>query len=168
MKMINVLTTLFFLTICLQAGLGQKTLPAVSLKTLDGDQVDLRSYADNGKPVIISMWATWCAPCKKELDNIAAVYDAWQSKYNVELVAITIDTHRQLAKVKPMVDSKGWKYTILSDADNQLRTSLGVMSIPQTYLINSAGEIIYSHTGYSPGDEDELEKKLQEITARSN
>lgn len=162
MKVVNVLAFFFFMLLCIP-GFGQNTLPSTILKTLDGQNVDLISFADNGKTTIISMWATWCAPCKKELDAIAEVYDEWQAKYNVELVAITIDTQRQLAKVKPMVESKGWRFTILSDANNQLRNSMNVMSIPQTFLVSPSGEIIYSHTGYSPGDEFELEEQLKRL-----
>ncbi|PHN08084.1 TlpA family protein disulfide reductase [Flavilitoribacter nigricans] len=160
MKVLNVLAVFFFVLLS-APGFSQNTLPSTNLKTLDGKNVDLISFADNGKTTIISMWATWCAPCKKELDAIAEVYEEWQSKYNVELVAITIDTQRQLAKVKPMVESKGWKFTILSDANNQLRNSMGVVSIPQTFVVSSSGEIVFSHTGYSPGDEFELEEQLK-------
>lgn len=162
MKVLNVLALCFFIFLCSPA-FGQKTLPSAALKTLDGQNVDLISFADNGKAKIISMWATWCAPCKKELDAIAEVYEEWQIKYNVELIAITIDTQRQLAKVKPMVESKGWKYTILSDANNTLRNTMGVNSIPQTFLVSPSGEIIYEHTGYSPGDEFELEDQLKRL-----
>jgi thiol-disulfide isomerase/thioredoxin len=162
MKVLNALTLCFFMLLSI-AVFGQNTLPSANLKTLDGQHVDLISFADNGKTTIISMWATWCAPCKKELDAIAEIYEEWQLKYNVELVAITIDTQRQLAKVKPMVESKGWNYTILSDANNQLRNSLGVMSIPQTFVVSPGGEIVYSHTGYSPGDEFELEEQLKRL-----
>lgn len=162
MKFLNLLAIILFVHFTV-SGTAQNTLPSVNLKTLDGENVDLISFATNGKTTIISMWATWCAPCKKELDAIAEVYEEWQSEYNVELVAITIDTQRQLAKVKPMVASKGWKYTILSDANNQLRNAMGVVSIPQTFVVNSSGEIVYEHTGYSPGDELELEEKLKDL-----
>lgn len=162
MKVLQLLTLLVVFLLSTPV-FGQNVLPSANLKTLDGKNVDLISFADNGKTTIISMWATWCAPCKKELDAIAEVYEEWQIKYNVELVAITIDTQRQLAKVKPMVESKGWKFTILSDANNQLRNSLGVVSIPQTFIVSSNGEIIYSHTGYSPGDEFELEDQLKRL-----
>ena len=161
MKVLALLAVLVFTGTAL---LAQKTLPAANLKTLEGEDVDLAVFSGPGKTTIISMWATWCAPCKKELDAIHEVYDTWQSKYKVELVAVTIDTPRQLAKVKPLVDSKGWTFTILSDTDNQLRNSLGVMSIPQTFLVNSRGEIVYEHTGYAPGDELELEAQLKRLS----
>jgi peroxiredoxin len=165
MKVLSILSVAFFMTIGLSA-FGQNTLPSITVKTLDGQDVNLTSYVSKGKYTIISMWATWCAPCKKELDAIADLYDSWQDKYQVELLAITIDTQRQFAKVKPMVESKGWPFTILSDPNNQLMERMGVLSIPHTIVVNSSGEIVYSHVGYSPGDEIELEDKLKSLVGQ--
>lgn len=142
---------------------GQTQLPSAEIKTLDGATINLQDFAQNGKPTIISLWATWCAPCKKELDAIAEVYEDWQEDYNVELVAISIDTRRQLAKVKPMVETKGWPFQILSDANNTLTNVLNYQTIPQTYLVDENGQIVYSHNGYLPGDEYELEDKLKAL-----
>ena len=142
---------------------GQTQLPSAEIKTLDGATINLQDFAQNGKPTIISLWATWCAPCKKELDAIAEVYEDWQEDYNVELVAISIDTRRQLAKVKPMVETKGWPFQILSDANNNLTNVLNYQTIPQTYLVDENGQIVYSHNGYLPGDEYELEDQLKAL-----
>ena len=124
------------------------------------------NYAKNGKITVISLWATWCSPCKKELDAIAEIYPDWVEEYDMELVAITIDTRRALAKVKPMVQTKGWEYIVLSDANNQLRNALNFQTIPQTYLIDQNGEIVYTHSGYVPGDEYELEDKIKALTKK--
>jgi len=164
MKVLSILGVLVLLSIGIPAiGQNQNTLPSANLKTLDGQNVNLIDFVGNGKITIISMWATWCAPCKKELDAIADLYEGWQEDYNVELLAITIDTQRQLAKVKPMVESKGWTYTILSDSNNQLRNNLGIVNIPQTFIVADDGKIVYTHTGYSPGDEYDLEKELKNL-----
>lgn len=143
--------------------MAQKAVPSAEIKTLDGKTVNLQDYANNGKITVLSLWATWCSPCKKELDAIAEIYPDWQEEYDMELVAITIDTQRALAKVKPMVESKGWEYIILSDANNVLRNSLQFQSIPQTYLIDQEGNIVYMHTGYVPGDEYELEDQIKKL-----
>lgn len=145
---------------------AQTSLPSVDIKTLEGAAVNIQDYADNGKITVLSFWATWCTPCKKELDAIADFYGEWQEEYNMELVAITIDTRRALAKVKPMVAQKGWDYEILSDANSELMTALNFQTVPQTFIIDTEGNIVYSHSGYLPGDEYELEDKLKELAGK--
>jgi thioredoxin-related protein len=59
-----------------------------------------------------------------------------------------------------MVQSKGWEFTVLADTKQELQQALNFQTIPQTFLLNDKGEIVYSHNGYNPGDEIELEKKI--------
>ena len=138
-------------------------LPAVDVKTLDGESINIQEFGDNGKITVISFWATWCLPCKKELDAIAEIYPEWQEEYDMELIAITIDNARGLSKVRPMVEEKGWEFEILSDAGENLKRALNFQTVPQTFLLNQAGEIVYSHSGYAPGDEFELEDKIKAL-----
>ena len=153
-----------FLFVSLSLSLfAQKQLPSVDVKTLDGQTVNIQEYAKNGKITVLSFWATWCSPCKKELDAIADIYPDWQEEYDMELVAVTIDTRRNLAKVSPMVETKGWEYVVLSDVNQDLKNALNFQTVPQTYLLDQKGNIIYTHSGYVPGDEYELEDKIKAV-----
>lgn len=158
--------TLFGLLLLTTVCMGQKKFPATTVYEMDGQKIDLQEYIDNDKIKILSIWATWCAPCKKELDAIAEMYPDWQEDYNVELIAITIDTRRALAKVGPMVATKGWEYTIFSDPNNILRNALQFQTIPQTFIVDQNGEIVYSHNGYVAGDEFELEDKVKALAGK--
>jgi thiol-disulfide isomerase/thioredoxin len=146
---------------------AQSGLPSVNAKTLDGQTVNLaEAYGgENGKITIFSFWATWCKPCQAELDAIADLYPEWQEAYPVELVAITIDDQRALAKVPPLVATKGWEYTILIGNENDMRNSFNFSSIPQTFVVDKKGNIAYVHNGYAPGDEEELAEKIAEMAA---
>ena len=139
---------------------SQKALPSVNVKNLDGSTFNISELGKSGKPVIVSFWATWCSPCKKELDAIAEVYEDWQKKYGVELVAVSVDDARSAPKVKPMVEQKGWKYRILLDANQEFQRSMGIQSVPHSFLIDKTGQIVWEHSGYTPGDEAELEEKI--------
>lgn len=145
---------------------GQRKLPAAEIKTLDGNTVNIQDYANNGKITLISFWATWCSPCKRELDAIADFYEEWQEKYDMELVAISIDTRRNLAKVPAIVSTKGWEYIILSDENQTLQQSLGFQTIPQTYILDKEGNIVYDHNGYVEGDEYHLEEIFDELVKK--
>jgi len=145
---------------------GQKALPDVNVKSLDGKSINIQEFAKDGKITVISFWATWCSPCKKELDAIADLYPDWQADYDMELVAVTIDNARALAKVRPMVETKGWEYTVLSDANEELRKALNFQTVPHTLLLDQDGNIVYSHSGYVPGDEYELEDKIKKLAKK--
>ncbi len=162
-SLLKIFSLLFFVSLSVTTFAQEKSLPNVAVKSLDGKTVNIQEFAKDGKITVISFWATWCSPCKKELDAIADMYPDWQEDYNVELVAVTIDTRRALAKVGPMVASKGWEYTILSDANQDLQKALNFQTVPQTFLLDQDGNIVYSHSGYVPGDEYELEDKIKEL-----
>jgi peroxiredoxin len=162
MKLIKILCLLLFVGASATA-FGQKQLPSVEVKTLDGQVINIQEFAENGKITVLSFWATWCSPCKKELDAIADLYPDWQEEYDMELVAITIDTQRALAKVNPMVAAKAWEYVVLSDVNQDLKNALNFQTVPQTYLLDQDGNIVYIHSGYVPGDEYELEDKIKAL-----
>jgi thiol-disulfide isomerase/thioredoxin len=147
--------TVLFSTV---AAIGQKSVPSVTVKSLEGKAHDLKELtADPDKVYIIDFWATWCSPCKKELDAIADYYEDWQADYNVELIAITIDNQRALPKVPGVVETKGWEYVVLSGNEEAMRNAFNFQTIPQT-IVAKDGAIVYEHNGYVPGDEEELEK----------
>jgi thiol-disulfide isomerase/thioredoxin len=159
--------TLLVLLACLGvAGLfaqENKTLPSAHVKTLEGQTLDVQELGKSGKITVISFWATWCSPCKKELDAIKDYYEEWQEKYDMELVAISVDDPRTFAKVPAMVAQKEWKYRILHDFNKEFQQSANVASVPFTLLLDQKGNVVYEHTGYAPGDELDLEDRIKEI-----
>lgn len=140
--------------------------PAVNIKSLDGKQVNTTEYTSKGKITIVSFWATWCTPCKRELDVLNDLYGEWVEKYDIQLLAITIDDSRGLSKVPAMVQTKGWEFTVLADSKQELQQALNFQTIPQTFLLNEKGEIVYAHNGYNSGDEIELEKKIAALKGK--
>ena len=144
-------------------GLLEKTIPSVSLKDVNGETVNTSELSNDGKPIIISFWATWCAPCKKELNAINDLYIDWQDETGVKLVAVSVDDERTKNRVVPYVDSKSWEYEILMDPNGDFKRAMGVNNVPHTFLIDGEGNIVYSHNNYAPGDEYELYDKILEL-----
>ncbi|MBP9881924.1 MAG: TlpA family protein disulfide reductase [Chitinophagales bacterium] len=167
LKKIFSIVILFLCLVAIQPALSQeKRLPEIVLSDIDGNKVDVSQLSKDGKIIILSFWATWCVPCKKELTNIMDLYEDWQKDYNVELIAISIDDTRNITKVKPTVEGSGWPYRVLVDPNQDLKRALSFQNVPYTVVTDKAGNIAYIHNGYVEGDEFELEERLKALSAQ--
>lgn len=154
---------LFCLIVFSFGAYAQNELPNIDLKTLDGETFSSKDIAREDGVTIVSLWATWCVPCLKELDAISEVYEEWQEESNVELFAVSVDDSRTVKRVKPLINGKGWDYTILLDTNNDFQRALGAATVPMTLLIKD-NKVVYRHSGYSPGAEYELYEKILELS----
>lgn len=139
---------------------AQETLPTSEIKTLDGETTTLEKLSKENDLMVVSLWATWCVPCKNELDAINEVYIDWQDETNVKLFAISVDDARTVSRVKPLVNGKAWDFSVLLDTNNDLKRELGASTVPLTLIIKN-GKIVYRHSGYTPGSEDELFEEIK-------
>lgn len=143
---------------------NSQTLPNITLKDVNGKNKNVSDYSKSGKITILSFWATWCTPCKKELTNINDnMLDEWKTKYDVELVAVSTDNSKNVLKVKPFVDGQGWDFDCLLDVNEDLKRALNAPMIPYTVLLDKTGKIVWTHTGYVEGDEFVLEEQIKKL-----
>lgn len=143
-----------------------KQLPSVQLKDMNGKSINTGDFGFDG-PVVISFWATWCAPCKRELNTIHELYTDWQEETGVNLVAVSIDDQKTMNSVPLYVNGKGWEYLVLMDPNADFKRAMGVNNVPHTFLVDADGNIVYSHNNYAPGDEDTLYKEIKKLTEKS-
>ena len=142
---------------------SNKVFPKVKVKDLSGNELNTSDLANGDKSFIVSLWATWCAPCKKELSAMAGKYEAWTKESDVKVYAISQDGARSAGRVKPYVEGTNWPFEVLIDSDGAITEALGVTSIPHSLIVDKDGNILYEHSGYEAGDEDELFAKLKEF-----
>lgn len=160
MKRILILMVLFATA---QITFAQRSLPKVDLKTMDNTATSTAAFDNDGKPIVISFWATWCKPCVKELNTIAEEYEDWVDETGVKIIAVSIDDSRNMSKVKPKVNAEMWEYEIYCDPNRDFARAMGVSSVPHTFLLNANKEIVWQHKGYVDGDEIELYEKIEEL-----
>lgn len=138
-------------------------LPAVEIQDLNGNAFNTKDIQNDGKPVIISLWATWCKPCLAELLAIADEYEDWVEETGVKLYAISIDDSKSSAKVAPFVKGKGWDYTVLLDVNSDFKRAMNVADVPFLCILNGNGEIVWQHTSYAPGGEEEVYEIIKSL-----
>lgn len=157
-------SVLLLVAVAFMAPSLQAALPSVKVKDLHGRTVDTSTLKNGGKPMIISFFAGWCKPCKRELNAIADVYADWQDETGVKLVAISIDKAQDSSKVKQAVAADGWEYEILLDPNSDFMRAMGIQQIPHLLIIDGNGKIVESRSGYTEGSEGHIIEKLREIT----
>lgn len=138
-------------------------LPNVTVKDLNGKDVNISKIKNDGKPIVITFWATWCKPCIKEHEALNDVYEDWQDETGVKIYSVSIDDSRSSARVKPFVEGKGWEFETLLDVNSDLKRAMNVSNPPHTFLIDGEGKIVYQHSGYIDGSENELYKEIKKI-----
>jgi thiol-disulfide isomerase/thioredoxin len=154
----------FIFLIAFSSGsMAQNSLPAVDLKTLDGQIINTSQIENDGKPIVISFWATWCSPCKRELNNINDVYEDWFDETGVKVIAISIDDARQVYKVGPYIEGVAWEFDVLLDTNSDFKRAMNVNNVPYTILLDGNGNVVYKHNNYAEGDEIELYEKILEL-----
>jgi len=152
-----------FLLCAGMSGIHAQSLPAVQLKNLAGASVSTADLAVEGQPTLICFWATWCSPCKRELNNYAELYEDWQDETGVNIVAVSIDDQRSIRRVAPYVNSVLWDYEVLLDPNKDFARAMQVVNVPHTFLVNGAGEIVWQHNNYADGDEEEVYDELLKL-----
>lgn len=134
--------------------------PRFALPDLNGQRVYLSTWAAPklSKPyknsvkhtIILSFWATYCAPCQKEIPELIA-YKESHNDIPLKLFLINTETLTS-AKLSTFVKNAGWKATILHDSYGRAGKNYGVEGLPSLVVINGDGKIIYSNKGFDPAN----------------
>ena len=161
----NLFVTSLFLMITLVSfgQLGNQKIASVDIKTIDGKTINTSTFSNDGKPLVINFWATWCKPCVRELSNIAELYPDWVDETGVKIIAISIDDSRTMARVAPFVNGKGWEYEVYVDPNGDFKRAMNVPNVPHTFLIDGKGNVVFQHTSYTDGDEYELYELIKKV-----
>ncbi|WP_394993108.1 TlpA family protein disulfide reductase [Emticicia sp.] len=134
---------------------AQKSLPDVQIKNLKEQTISSKQLIGTNQPIIISFWATWCKPCLQEINAISDNLEDWQKETGVKFIAISVDDSRSKARVLTFVNTKKWKFDVYTDENADFQRALNVLNVPHTFILDANGKIIYQHTSYALGDEEE-------------
>jgi cytochrome c biogenesis protein CcmG, thiol:disulfide interchange protein DsbE len=145
-------------------------VPSFTLKALNGDilgesYISIDRYLGSGakepkKALLLSFFATYCEPCKREIPLLAALYEAYKEK-GLQIVLVSIDTEAEKVEfAKTLAKDNGVKFPVLSDRFNIVAKRYFVAKLPNSYLLGSEGKVAMANVGYS---EDTSKKLIDEI-----
>ena len=138
-------------------------VPSVQIENSKGEKINTSTLVDNKTPFIISFWSTTCKPCLRELDAVNEHMPDWLDEVKFRMIAVSTDDSRSSSKAKALAEGRGWDdFTVLYDKNQDFMRAMNVNLIPQVFVFDAKGKMIYSHTGYTPGSELELLKVLKE------
>ena len=156
---------LMFLMFALVMGFSAsaQTLPDVKIENQEGKVVSIREVID-GTPMIISFWSTTCKPCIMELNAINNNLPDWLEEVDMKVVAVSVDDARTVSRARAMTKGQGWDdYVCLYDKNQDFKRAMNVSLTPHTFIVDGKGNIVYSHSGYTPGSEQELFEKIKAL-----
>ncbi len=160
--------TLGFFFIVLSAGITgniqAQSFLGTHLKDIDGKRTSL-SELKGDKLTVLDFWATWCKPCAKSIPEIQKLSERYASE-GVVFIGVNEDSPRNTTKVKPFVRSMGVTYPILLDSEQKLMKAFLVQGLPTLIILNDKGEIVYTHQGYTSGDENIIQNKIDALLAK--
>lgn len=159
-RMISLLLAVFALGMAAAA----QNVSAIEMQTLDGGKTTPAEWVDGKTPFVVSFWFVTCKFCIEEMDAISEVFDDWQKEKPFRFIAVCTDDTRSLARAKAMVKGRGWDgYQFVFDVNKEYTRAMNVTSCPHVFLFDKDGKLVYSHLGYSPGDEDALFEKVKSL-----
>ncbi len=135
--------------------------PNFELEDLDGEFQELNDFLGKG-PILISFWATWCKPCIQELREYNKIYNEFKDD-GFKIIAISTDSERSISKVKPFISSMGYKFPVLLDTNSDVAREYYARVMPYSVILNKDGQILYSHVGFSHGDEKKVKEIVQKL-----
>ena len=138
-------------------------LPSVNIKNIDSDPFNTENISNDGNPIIITFWATWCKPCMKEHDAINDVYEEWVEETGVKMYAVSIDNARSSKRVLPRVNGRSWEFEVLLDPNSDFKRAMNVNVPPHTFILNGNGDVVWQHVGYLEGDELEYIEIVEKV-----
>jgi thiol-disulfide isomerase/thioredoxin len=116
-------------------------LPDLEVTSLDGSTTVNLAALDG--PAVVNLWATWCAPCRREMPEFQAVHDERGDSIAFIGVNVGDDNDKALA----FLEQTGVTYDQFADPDGMVSTALSTSAMPVTLVIDGAGDIVERHLG---------------------
>ena len=157
-----------FACLLVATAIHAQELPDTQIKDVNtGKKINFNETVTKGKVTVISFWATWCVPCKKEIKNISLKLPNWKKDVDFNYMTVSMDESKSEGLVRSYAKSQGWQFPFYMDPNSDLKRSLNFQNIPYLIIIDKNGKVVFSHSGYEEGGEEEVFAKVKEYASKS-
>jgi cytochrome c-type biogenesis protein CcmF len=130
--------------------------PDFALNLLDGSTLTFSEL--RGRVAVVNFWATWCPPCEDELPDLEAVWAEYETQ---GVVFVGVAFQEEEAEVRDMASRFGLTYPLGLDIGDRMSTAFGITGVPETFVVDSGGQVAYVHIG--PVTAAELQEELDSL-----
>lgn len=130
-------------------------VPSVEIRDLEGRSFDLASALGSGEVVVLNFWASWCAPCKREMPTLAALQAAFADR-PLRVVALAMDRAEPEALLAFMQEAGADGLTVWHDPAMATARPLGIQGLPVTLVVDGEGNEVFRHAGYADWSAPEI------------
>lgn len=140
--------------------------PVYSARNLAGESFDL--HEARGQVVLLNVWATWCAPCVREMPKLQELHTAYEGD-GLSVIGVSIDRGSAEGEVRRFVEEQGISFGILLDPDGGVESTFRTLGVPESFLIDRRGVLRHRWIGeFDPSHPEVLalvESILEEVEA---
>ena len=145
----------------------QSTFPFdIPLRNAAGDTLNSASvFEKNGKPTILMFWLTTCGPCRMELNAVTEKFNGWQQEADFNFYAVSTDFPKNFPQFVNRVEEANWPFPAYFDLNREFRLVMPgeLNGLPQVFVLDKNGSIVYHTRKYVPGDEDKLFEEVKKL-----
>jgi len=132
-----------------------------TIKDLNDNKINVEQF--KGKVIFLNLWATWCGPCRAEMEGIQNLYSKID-KEKVVFIILSLDKEKDKSKIVDYIKKKGFTFSAYQPSGD-LPDQLQVPSIPTTFIISKNGMIVRKEVGGMRYDTSKFQKFIEELSA---
>ncbi len=157
--------SMFFLVSVSVSAKDNKPAPVLTLRDINGRTVNSPKLLEKG-PVIIWFWNSCCGIKKPQVQSLKKIYEKYKEK-GLQVIAISEDGVNKTSKTKQAVKVYKMPFIVVMDNSRNLMGKFQAYAVPSLYVITPDNKIVFTHSGYMPGDEKKLEQALAPLFKES-
>lgn len=138
----------------------------IDLKTAEGKVLKSNDVFNSDKPTVLMFWLTTCMPCRYEMKAIKEKFPQWKEEADFNMYAISTDFERNYEAFVKMTTENAWEWETYNDVNREFRNVMPgeLNGLPQTFVLDKDGKIVYHKRKWKPGDEDVMFDKVKSLS----